>query len=906
MSLRDYVRKRRLDATPEPGVERSDAKADAKSRRSRAQPIFVVQLHHARARHYDFRLEADGALKSWAVPKGPSLRAGERRLAVEVEDHPLDYAGFEGDIPQGHYGAGHVDIFDRGTWRSDGDALEQIAAGKLDFELDGERLRGRFTLVRTKPSGRQRQWLLIKRSDEYVRDSDADAMVEAMGAGVDATTGSARSRGGARATTKTSKQVAKKSAMKAAAKPVDKSMPTARATKAKPASKSSVAEASAASTDWRKQALALPGAEVAVMPKQIELQLATLREHPPAGGDWLHEIKWDGYRLIAYRQRTTRLESRNRLDWTQRFPALAEAVDALPLRSAILDGELIAQDRAGHSDFGELQRRLEAGQVDALRYVVFDLVYLDGVDLRGVALSARRDVLRKVLAAGEASALAFSEHMQGPADQVLAASARAGLEGIISKRADAPYRGGRSQAWIKLKHKADEEFIVVGYTPPKNSRQGLGSLLLARPERGGLVYVGRVGSGFNDDTLRSLTKRLRGLHTERAAVELPEHVPFSPRSVHWVEPQLVVDVHSRGRGKEGLIRQASFARLREDKNAADLSAAAAGEGKGRGGAGRTSAADAAGRATPSAKSAAKLSAKSRAKAAAKEQGMSEQRITHPERIVFPDVKISKGEVADYYRAVERWLLPELTGRPVSLLRCPDGIGSQCFFHKHHSDGFGPDVHPVRLRESAGQADYVYVEDIQGVLALVQMNTLEFHPWGARRDKPDRPDRLIFDLDPGEGVAWSELKRAARDVRDRLAEVGLDSWVRLSGGKGAHVCVPIQRGPDWAQVKAFCEAFADAMVENSPLRYVATASKAVRKDRIFIDWLRNSRGATSVTGWSLRARECAPVAMPLRWEEFARSRASTDFDLGKALRRAKRLRSDPWEGYASSLQRLPKL
>ncbi|MBW8807866.1 MAG: DNA ligase D, partial [Lysobacter sp.] len=737
MSLRDYVRKRRLDATPEPGVERTDAKAGAKSRRTRAPPIFVVQLHHARARHYDFRLEADGVLKSWAVPKGPSLRAGERRLAVEVEDHPLDYAGFEGDIPQGHYGAGHVDIFDRGTWQSDGDALEQIAAGKLDFELDGERLHGRFTLVRTKPSGRQRQWLLIKRSDEHVRDSDADAMVEATGAGLEASGSSARSRGAARATAKITKttqatgQAAKKSDAKAIAKAVKKkpSASLAGGAKADSGSKRSVAKGSAASTDWRKQALALAGAVVAAMPQQIELQLASLREHPPVGGDWLHEIKWDGYRLVAYRQRSTRLESRNGLDWTRRFPALTEAVSALPLRSAILDGELIAQDRAGHSDFGELQRRLEAGQVDALRYVVFDLLYLDGIDLRGAAQSARRDLLREVLAAGEASPLAFSEHVQGPADQVLAASARAGLEGIISKRADAPYRGGRSQAWIKLKHKADEEFIVVGYTPPKNSRQGFGSLLLARPQNGGLVYVGRVGSGFNDDTLRSLTRRLRGLHTEQAAVELPEHVPFSRRSVHWVEPQLVIDVHSRGRGKEGLIRQASFARLREDKSAADLSAAAAsagaGKGKGKDRTGQKSAAAVDVRTRADKKSTAQLPVKSSAKtAAAEEQGMSEQRITHPERIVFPDANISKGEVADYYRAVERWLLPELVDRPVSLLRCPDGIGSQCFFHKHHSDGFGPDVHPVNLRESAGQADYVYVDDIQGVLALVQMNTLE--------------------------------------------------------------------------------------------------------------------------------------------------------------------------------------
>ncbi|WP_441817866.1 non-homologous end-joining DNA ligase [Lysobacter sp. TAB13] len=286
--------------------------------------------------------------------------------------------------------------------------------------------------------------------------------------------------------------------------------------------------------------------------------------------------------------------------------------------------------------------------------------------------------------------------------------------------------------------------------------------------------------------------------------------------------------------------------------------------------------------------------------------MAPTNITHPERIVFPEPGISKGEVADYYRAVERWLLPELIDRPISLLRCPDGIASQCFFQKHHSDSFGPHVHAVNLRESGGKADYVYVRDIEGVMALVQMNTLEFHPWGARRDKPDRPDRIVFDLDPAEGLAWSEIKRAAREVRDRLSEIGLDSWVRLSGGKGVHVCVPIRRGPDWARVKAFSEAFAGAMVEQSPLRYLATASKAARKDRIFIDWLRNARGATSVTSWSLRARSGAPVAMPLRWDEFSRSRASTDFDLAKAKRRASRLSSDPWEGFAQAEQTLPDL
>ncbi|MGO1068711.1 DNA ligase D [Lysobacter sp. CA199] len=862
MSLRDYVRKRRLGITPEPGAER--IACDGRSNRRRAAaPIFVVQLHHARARHYDFRLEADGVLKSWAVPKGPSLRAGERRLAVEVEDHPLDYAGFHGDIPEGHYGAGHVDIFDRGTWSTHADALDQIAAGKLDFELDGERLQGRFTLVRTKPSGRQPQWLLIKRSDEHVRDIDADGML---------------GPGGGSAAAKTTGASAKSAAesSKRAAKTVAKAANTAKRA------------AGVSTVSWRKAALALEGAQAAPMPERIELQLASLREHPPTGTGWLHEIKWDGYRLLAYRQRSIRLESRNRLDWTERFPRIAAAVAALPVRSAILDGELIAQDRAGRSDFGELQRRLEAGELDALRYVLFDLLYLDGIDLRGAPLAARRGLLRDLLHAGDAPELVFSEHVQGSAEHALAASLDAGLEGVISKRADAPYRGGRSQSWIKLKHVADEEFIVVGHTPPNNSRHGFGSLLLARPVAGGLEYVGRVGSGFSDEALRRMATRLRGLHRSEPVLELPAHVPFAPRKVRWVEPELVIDVHSRGRGKEGLIRQASFVRLREDKRAADLSAALADRRK------------------PATK--AKAGAKTVSPRSKTEEAhtMTEAKITHPERIVFPEPGISKGEVADYYRAVSRWLLPELIERPISLLRCPDGIASQCFFQKHHNDSFGPDVYPVELSESAGKADYVYVRDIAGVLALVQMSTLEFHPWGARRDAPDKPDRLVFDLDPAEGIAWNQVKRAAREVRDRLAEIGLDSWVRLSGGKGAHVCVPIRRGPDWAQVKGFCEAFADAMVEHAPLRYVATASKAVRKDRIFIDWLRNARGATSVSNWSLRARSGAPVTMPLRWDEFSRSGGSDDFDLAKALRRASRLRGDPWEGFAQSRQRLPSL
>ena len=527
MSLRDYTRKRRFDATPEPTAD-----ARRRPRRGRGAPIFVVQLHHARARHYDVRLEVDGVLKSWAVPKGPSMRVGERRLAVQVEDHPLDYAAFEGDIPAGQYGAGHVALFDRGTWKPEGDPLERIAAGKLDFELAGERLRGRFSLVRTRGAARQPQWLLIKRSDAHAGDFDADTLVDAPA-----------SRG--------SRLVVAKQAPAGGAG----------------ARKGARARKDPSAPDWRRRALALPGAAAGPMPAGIEPQLATLRTHPPAGSNWLYEVKWDGYRLMAYRGRSVELYSRNQLPWSKRVPHLVSALAGLPVHQAVLDGELVALDGRGHSDFGLLQRALEQGDTRDLRLIVFDLLYLEGVDLRQATQLDRRQLLAALLAQAPASALAFSAHVTGDAQAVLAASARAGLEGILCKRADAPYRSGRHTAWIKLKHVADESFVVVGYTPPRNSRQGFGSLLLAQPQPQGLRYVGRVGSGFSEDSLDAIARRLRRLRTHEAAVVLPRHVPFPARSVSWVRPQLVVDVHTRGRGKEGLLRQASFVRLREDQNA---------------------------------------------------------------------------------------------------------------------------------------------------------------------------------------------------------------------------------------------------------------------------------------------------------------------------------------------------
>ncbi|KRE88735.1 DNA ligase [Frateuria sp. Soil773] len=869
MSLREYARKRKFGQTPEPA---------AGGRRHARRPIFVVQLHHARARHYDFRLEVDGALKSWAVPKGPSLRPGEQRLAVEVEDHPIAYAGFAGDIPAGHYGAGHVDIFDHGTWQPEtDDPLAAIAAGKLDFELHGERLRGRWTLVRTRRQGGRNQWLLLKRSDAEARDAEADDLLDAPMRKATAAWRRAHGQGGGAAAKRAS---AKPAAEKPAKKPA---APTRRKAPAR-----SKAEAAI-----RTRALALPGARDEPLPAGFRAQLATLRAHPPAGQQWLHETKWDGYRLLAdLDDGKVRLRSRNDLDWTARLPQVAAALEALPVGSARLDGELVALDAHGGSSFAELQQALKDGRTQRLRYVLFDLPGVAGVDLTRVPLDRRKALLEQVLE-GAGEALAYSTHVEGHGAEVFAAAGRRGLEGIVSKRADAGYAAGRrTPDWVKVKHSHSDEFAIVGYTPPQGSRQGFGSLLMAERERGGLRYVGRVGTGFDAAALRELTARLKKLAVAGPVVEIPAHVPLPARRITWVRPQLVAEVAFRGWGGHRLLRQASFLRLREDKNVDDLDLQDAGPAPRK----RAAAARHTG--------AGNMAKKPEAAGSAAGEGVT---ITHASRVVYPDSGIRKGDVAAYYTAVARWILPGLADRPLSLLRCPGGIGGECFFQKHHAASLGDSVRAVALKEKdAGTADYVYVRDLRGLLELVQMNTLEFHPWGARVDRPDAPDRIVFDLDPAEGVAWKAVVAAAREIRARLDEIGLQSFVRTSGGKGLHVVVPFRRGPDWDTVKRFCESFADAMVALHPLRYVATASKAQRKGRIFIDWLRNARGATSVCNWSLRARAGAPVAMPLRWGELGRVKGGGAFDMKKALRRAARLDADPWEGIDAVRQRLPKL
>lgn len=937
MTLRDYARKRRFTDTPEP----ADDAAVRKRGRGAHRPIFVVQLHNARARHYDFRLEADGALKSWAVPKGPSLRVGEKRLAVQVEDHPISYAGFQGEIPEGNYGAGHVLVFDHGVWACDGDPLAAIAAGKLDFTLEGGKLRGAWKLVRTGMKGGRGggkpQWLLIKRDDEYARDADADDLVEVEPgpessaranriwlSNRDGSAGGEAIRDTSRASSRASVREAPAASSRSQASPPPDTTTTHVQTKRQRKQDST----------WKKRALALEGARDRPFPAGFKPELATLREHPPRGDEWLHEVKWDGYRmLVDMVDGAVKLRSRNDLDWTADFPAIAAAIAALPVSELHLDGELVALDEGGASDFALLQRTLQGSSNASLRYALFDMPGIASVDLSRAPLLERKALLAALLETRPDPALMFSSHVVGHGEDVFAETGKLGLEGIISKRVDAGYSQSRSAQWLKIKHANADEFAIVGYTAPRGARTAFGALLMAtRGADGALRYVGRVGTGYDDETLRSLHRTMRPLERKTATLALPDNLPYDKRdrgNIHWLAPKLIAEVAFRGWGKDGLLRQASFQRLRTDKTLEDLrmpetsntskretKAAVASAPAGTSAKGGKSPARARG-----AKASSNNVATARNKAAPKPATQTPKRgrnaeatsprspqvqISSRDRVVFRQGGVTKGDVADYYAAIADLLLPGMAQRPLSLLRCPGGIAAECFFQKHHAETLGPHVRAVPIETSSGVEDYLYVRDAAGLLELVQMNALEFHPWGARVDNPERPDTLVFDLDPGPGVAWKDVVAAARDVRARLQDAGLDSFVRLSGGKGVHVVMPIRRGPTWDQAKNFTGAFAEAMAAHRPLQYVANMSKARRNGRIFIDWLRNGRGATSVCSWSLRARDGAPVAVPIRWEELGRVAGPAAFDLHKALKRAKTLKADPWEGYAALKQSLPKL
>jgi bifunctional non-homologous end joining protein LigD len=838
MPLAEYKRKRNFKATPEPA-----AGGD------RGHGIFVVQLHHASRRHYDFRLEHAGALKSWAVPKGPSFDPKVKRMAVQVEDHPLSYAGFEGDIPEGNYGAGHVDVFDSGTWVPQGSVREGLAKGELKFTLNGDVLRGSWVLVRTRGEGRKPQWLLIKHRDEYAGEREADDFVDPDS---------------------------------------DRPLPLRERRKV-----------------WQDveaeqvQALdpAARGRAETIDDGPFDPELCKPDTKVPAGDGWLHEAKWDGYRILAsIKGRRVRLWSRNRLEWTDKVPELVEALRGLGVKSAQLDGEMIAL-RDGRDDFNALQGRLSAQEKAPLAYMLFDLPHLDGRSLRELPLLERKARLEALLRERGNPLLRYSAHQVGHGAQVYAQAVRAGLEGIVSKRADSPYRASRNGDWVKIKARRSDEFVVIGFTEPKGSRSGFGALLLARPGKDGLDYVGRVGTGFSAEQLRSLRRDLAGTRIDAAPADVSEMTRADRATAIWVEPALVVEVYHQGLGGLGLLRQPALKTVREDKSLEDLVKDARGA-KPRAATARVQKAT-----TARTRSAATRRATGqRTKTAGTAPG--DVRLTHPEREVFPGEGITKADVAAYYRAVAPLLLADVGGRPLSVLRCPDGTGKACFFQKHTGRGWGDHVRSVTVKEKSGSDRYLAVDDAIGVLQLVQMNVLEFHPWGALATDQNHADRIIFDLDPHPSVTWSEVKKAARIVHDALAAIGLESFLRTSGGKGLHIVVPLAPAVPWDEAKQFAAQVADTLAGARPRTFVSIAGEQKRDKRIFIDWLRNARGATSVGSYSLRARAGAPVAMPIEWSELARLRSAAAYDIRSALAKIKRRKRDPWEGFDRIRQTLP--
>ncbi len=841
MSLDVYNKKRDFNLTPEPRGEKPE--------RQEAGHAYVIQKHEASHLHYDFRLEVDGVLKSWAVPKGPSLDPGDKRLAMQTEDHPLDYGGFEGIIPAPGYGAGTVMLWDTGQWEPEGDEAQALARGKLDFALHGKRLKGQWSLVRMhgrKTTGKE--WLLIKRDDRFASDEDVTARFER----------SVASRRAMATIAREGAVLGKDSGSKS----------QSPAKKASGTGKKAVSTLKDKTGDLTRQLRKHPQASRGSLPEAVKPQLATLVQAVPEGAEWLHEIKYDGYRLLVHKARNTRLLTRNHKDWTQKFVDLAAVFESLP--PCVLDGELVYLDREGVSRFEGLQQALQAESTRGLILYLFDLIHFNGYDLRQLPQKDRKQFLETVVRLIGSPLVRYSAHIEGHGEEVLQQACEHGLEGVISKDANGRYTSARSRHWLKIKCNHRQEFVVVGFTPGTGSRQGFGALLLGYHEDGKLHYAGKVGTGFDNQTLLSLRETLESLRRQRT----PLAEAISEKSALWVKPVLVAEIEFTEWTAANRLRHPVFLGLRRDKAARDVV-----------------------REVPTAVR----------KAQAAEPGVAATPIpvSHPEKVLYPQAGITKQELAEYYVKVAQHMLPYVAGRPLSLVRCPHGHTGHCFFQKHPGNGFGEAVRLIEIPEKSGSGTYAYVDDVTGLIELVQMGTLEIHAWGSSIKQLEKPDMLVFDLDPDTGLPWSEVKDSALYLRELLDDLGLDSFLRTTGGKGLHLVVPVARRQEWDDAKAFCKAVAEFAVAQHPERYVATASKARRKNKIFIDYLRNGRGSTSVCSFSTRSRNDAPVAMPLSWQELDSLKSSQAFTLRTIDRRLAVLQDDPWEGYFDLRQSITK-
>ena len=935
--LEKYRSMRDFGITDEPagGSEKAGSKSDRQQ--SDALP-FVIQKHAATRLHYDFRLGWRGVLKSWAVAKGPSYVTKDKRLAVEVEDHPIEYGGFEGTIPKGQYGGGTVMLWDNGTWAPHGDADEGLRTGRLKFELHGKKLKGNWTLVRMGGKAaeeRKPNWLLIKEHDEFERGEGDPAITEEKPNSV--------------VTGRTMAQIANDEDHvwnSKETKNIDENTPAPVTKRAASVNKSSVSKSSKSeSTSELSESAAKSLADSPAkggkkkllsattspaissrlsklpterLPDFIPPQLTIQTKEPPHGAGWVHELKLDGYRIkirIDKKGSDVRLFTRSGLDWTHRMPAIAEAASRLPVTSALLDGEVVVLTADGGTSFADLQAAFQEHAPNPLTYFAFDLLHFDGHNLRNLSLLERKKLLGEILQESASETLRYSEHFEQPGSTVFGNACRLGAEGIISKRGDAPYTSGRSANWIKIKCIRQQEFVVGGFTLPGDRGDGLGSLLLGYYDRGKLIYAGRTGTGFTRKSQRTLRLRL-----EKMRVPSPSYDSVPPegrKGAMWVRPDLVAEVAFATWTADKLVRQASFKGLREDKSAKDVRREVPREMDEVESEAKTEPRASASQSSP-ARAAAKTQARSKGassgsglagatsskttakKAEAKSAGVESQqavqyaniRLTHPDKVIDAVTGLTKRQLADYYAAVTEHMLPHIANRPLSLVRCPAGAGKPCFYQKHTGQRLPDGVGSVKVRDKKGgpPEDYVTLTAPEGIAGLAQMGVLEVHPWGSRNDALETPDMLIFDLDPDESIAWDVLTGAAQDIRKRLKKLGLESFVKTTGGKGLHVVAPIVPKHEWPEIKVFARGLAEQVEKSDPELYLIKMTKAARKGKIFLDYLRNERGATAVAPFSPRARPGVAVALPLSWNDL---KERPHYSVENFAEWKKKLARDPW-------------
>lgn len=869
--IQTYNRKRNFRKTAEPPGKVAKA--------SRSEPTFVIQKHAASRLHYDFRLEIAGVLASWAVPKGPSLDPGVKRLAARTEDHPIEYGSFEGTIPKGEYGGGTVMLWDQGTWEPIGNAREGLRKGDLKFKLHGKRLQGAFVLARMRGRANEKgeNWLLIKHRDEMAQQGSDDMIVRKYETSVESGRSMEEIAGGDEVWHSNRSGGDKNGKLKEE---------TAVKKPKKRIAKIDVAK--------------LNGAKKARIPVKILPQLATLVETPPAGTGWLSEIKFDGYRMLARIDNgEVKIYSRNGNLWTDKLPTIAKSLGKLEVKQTWVDGEIVVLDDGGKSDFSKLKNALGDADPRNVFFFLFDILYLDGYDVMGCRQDDRKRLLESFLGNDPPAYIKYSDHMEERPEAIQQRACQMHLEGIIVKQVDAPYKQARTRSWLKLKCIQREEFIVVGYTDPQGTRAGLGALHLGYYDKeGDLHYAGGVGTGFNTKTLLEIEKQL-SRHTRKIPPAIWVHGEKPPSKMHWVRPEMVVETSFMEWTDGGVIRHAVFLGARDDKTPSDVIRDPPTEAVTRyTGAGTIIRAATVKKKPKAAKAEAKKPVDVAAIIDKRQPTDGSVRLTHPDRVLWPDKKLTKRHLADYWDRADQYALPYIGGRPLALVRTPDGVKGEQFFQKKVTPGFPKQILDLNVDDE----QVIAIEGPEGFQALAQMSAIELHPWGSKVEDISKPDVIVLDLDPDVGLDFEDVIEAAHGLRDALQTVGLASFCKTTGGKGLHIVVPFQPELGWDDVKDFAKSIATAFAKSQPERFTDELAKKARKGRIFIDYLRNGRGATAVGPFSPRARDGATIAMPLTWKQVKTGLDPADYTIEASDKQLK-AGAEAWKDYFETKQRL---